>query len=140
VPALKPTLVLDLEQLRDVTLNDDDLMREVLEALIDDTDRQMPLLQAAIRAADVSATMRLAHYSKGACANLGAQAAAATLLNIERCAASGDFGQCTVSLANLAAEVERLRAETIPGRSEAASAALGQQQPDSFGAQRRRVP
>lgn len=107
--------MLDREQLRDVTLNDDDLMREVLAELIDDTSRQLPLLQAAISAADVSATMRLAHYSKGACANLGAQAAAATLLNIERCAASGDFGECTVSLANLAAEVERLRAETTPG-------------------------
>ena len=90
-------------------------MREVLEALIDDTARQMPLLRAAIHAADVSAIMRLAHYSKGACANLGAQAAAATLLKIERSAASGDFSECTVSLANLAAEVERLRVEAVPG-------------------------
>jgi HPt (histidine-containing phosphotransfer) domain-containing protein len=57
----------------------------------------------------------LAHYSKGACANLGAKAAAATLLNIELSAASGDFNGCTVSLANLAAEVVRLRAEPIPG-------------------------
>jgi HPt (histidine-containing phosphotransfer) domain-containing protein len=59
--------------------------------------------------------MRLAHYSKGACANVGAQAAAATLLNIERRAAAGDFSGCTASLANLASEVERLRAEPIPG-------------------------
>jgi HPt (histidine-containing phosphotransfer) domain-containing protein len=108
-------VVLDREQLRDVTLNDDELMREVLEALIDDTTRQMPLLQEAIRAEDVPATLRLAHYSKGACATLGAKAAAATLLNIERSAASGDFSGCTASLANLAAEVERLRAEPVPG-------------------------
>jgi HPt (histidine-containing phosphotransfer) domain-containing protein len=106
---------LDREQLRDVTLNDDALMREVIEALIDDTARQLPLLQAAIRAEDAAGAMRLAHYSKGACANVGAQAAAATLLNIERSAAAGDFSGCTVSLANLASEVERLRAEPIPG-------------------------
>ena len=90
-------------------------MREVIEALIDDTARQLPLLQAAIRAEDAAGAMRLAHYSKGACANVGAQAAAATLLNIERRAAAGDFSGCTVSLANLASEVERLRAEPIPG-------------------------
>jgi HPt (histidine-containing phosphotransfer) domain-containing protein len=108
-------MVLDREQLRDVTLDDDELMREVLGALIDDTTRQLPLLQAAIRAGDVPATLRLAHYSKGACANLGAQAAAATLLHIERSAACGDFSGCAASLANLAAEVERLRAEEIPG-------------------------
>ena len=90
-------------------------MREVIEALIDDTARQLPLLQAAIRAEDAAGAMRLAHYSKGACANVGAQAAAATLLNIERRAAAGDFSGCTASLANLASEVERLRAEPIPG-------------------------
>jgi HPt (histidine-containing phosphotransfer) domain-containing protein len=108
-------VVLDREQLRDVTLNDDELMREVVEALIDDTARQMLLLQAAICARDVPGTMRLAHYSKGACASLGAKAAATTLLHIERSAASGDFSGCAASLANLAAEVERLRAEEIPG-------------------------
>jgi HPt (histidine-containing phosphotransfer) domain-containing protein len=75
----------------------------------------LPLLQAAIRAGDAAATLRLAHYSKGACANLGAQAAAAALLSIERGASSGDFNGCTASLVNLAAEVERLRAEQIPG-------------------------
>ncbi len=108
-------MVLDRDQLRDVTLNDGGLMREVLEALISDTTRQMPLLQAAIRAGDVPATLRLAHYCKGACANLGAQAAAATLLHIEHSAASGDFNGCAASLANLATEVERLRAEESPG-------------------------
>jgi HPt (histidine-containing phosphotransfer) domain-containing protein len=115
VPAPNLTVVLDREQLRDVTLNDDELMREALGALIDDTTRQIPLLQAAIRAGDAPATLRLAHYSKGACANLGAKAAAATLLHIERSAASGDFTGCAGSLANLAAEIERLRAEEIPG-------------------------
>ena len=108
-------MVLDRDQLRDVTFNDDDLMREVVEALISDTTLQMPLLQAAIRAGDVPATLRLAHYCKGACANLGAKAAAATLLHIEYSAASGDFSGCAASLANLATEVERLRAEEFPG-------------------------
>src|SRR5271157_5618347 len=102
-------MVLDRAQLRDVTLDDEDLMREILSALIDDTSRQMPFLESAIRAEDSKKCMRLAHYSKGACANLGANAAAAVLKQIERKAAGREFLACRASLANLAAEIERLR-------------------------------
>jgi len=107
------TTILDREQLRDVTLDDGDLMREILAALIDDTSRQMQLLQAAIREQDPHRCMRLAHYSKGACANVGANAAAAVLQQIERSAASGEFPQCAASLAALALEIDHLRLETI---------------------------
>jgi HPt (histidine-containing phosphotransfer) domain-containing protein len=103
------TIVLDRAQLRDVTLDDEDLMREILAALIDDTSRQMPALESAIREEDSQKCMRLAHYSKGACANVGANAAAAVLKRLEREAADNDFPECRVSLANLAAELERLR-------------------------------
>ena len=101
--------MLDRAQLRDVTLDDEDLMREILAALIDDTSRQMPALESAIREEDSQKCMRLAHYSKGACANVGANAAAAVLKRLEREAADNDFPECRVSLANLAAELERLR-------------------------------
>jgi len=103
------TIVLDRAQLRDVTLDDEDLMREILATLIDDTSRQMPFLESAIREEDTQKCMRLAHYSKGACANVGANAAAAVLKQIERKAAGREFPECRVSLANLATEIERLR-------------------------------
>ena len=105
------TIVLDRAQLRDVTLDDEDLMREILATLIDDTSRQMPFLESAIREEDSQKCMRLAHYSKGACANVGANAAAAVLKRIEREAADHEFPECRVSLASLAAEIERLRFE-----------------------------
>ena len=44
--------ILNQEQLRDITMDDDALMREILGALIDDTTRQMHLLDAAIREQD----------------------------------------------------------------------------------------
>jgi HPt (histidine-containing phosphotransfer) domain-containing protein len=47
-----PSLVLDLHHLKDITLDDDDLMREVVSALIDDTSRQQSMLDAAIREHD----------------------------------------------------------------------------------------
>ena len=105
--------VLDREQLRSVTLEDEELMREVLGALIDDTARQMSLLDAAIRRNDAGETMRLAHYSKGACANVGAQTTAALLQRIERLAARGEFAVCEESLRALGGELEKLREQDV---------------------------
>jgi HPt (histidine-containing phosphotransfer) domain-containing protein len=105
----KESLSLDREQLRDIALDDEELMREVLKALVDDTSRQMQLLDTAIREEDASRCMRLAHYSKGACANLGANIAASILKTIETRAAGRDFEQCRSAMAQLAKEVECLR-------------------------------
>lgn len=106
-----PNIVLDREQLREVTLDDDELMREILEALIDDTSRQIPLLESAIRDQDGPRCARLAHYSKGACANVGAAAAAAVLKTMEHQASGHAFSGCRESLSALVREVDRLRSE-----------------------------
>jgi HPt (histidine-containing phosphotransfer) domain-containing protein len=113
VRASDTTLVLDREQLREVTLEDEDLMRQLLAALIEDTERQMPLLEMAIRNMDGQACARLAHYCKGACSNVGAQAAAAVLAELERHAKGGAMEECGRQLAALATEVDRLRGEEI---------------------------
>ena len=107
------TLVLDRVQLREVTFDDEELMRDLLAALIDDTRRQMPLLDMAIRNADALQCIRLAHYCKGACANVGANAAATVLAELERNARSGAMEECGRQLTVLAAEIDRLRAERI---------------------------
>ena len=106
-------LVLDRAQLREVTLEDDDLMRELLAVLIEDTDRQMPLFDLAIRNVDGPQCARLAHYCKGACANLGADAAFVVLAQLERSANAGRMEECSRQLAVLAIEVDRLRAVEI---------------------------
>ena len=105
---------LDRDQLRDVTLDDPDLMHDILVALINDTSRQISLIESALRLGDAPQCKRLAHYSKGACANLGANAAAELLRSIEQQATAGRFAECEASLAALAAEVDRLRAEVPP--------------------------
>jgi HPt (histidine-containing phosphotransfer) domain-containing protein len=107
------TSVLDRDQLREVTFDDEALMREIVAALVDDTRRQMLLLDAAIREQDVTRCMRLAHYSKGACANVGAQGAAAILKEIETKAASRDFPECRTALGRLAEQVDLLRTEMV---------------------------
>jgi HPt (histidine-containing phosphotransfer) domain-containing protein len=105
--------VLDREQLREVTLDDETLMREILAALVDDTKRQMLLLDTAIREQDAQRCMRLAHYSKGACANVGARGAATILKDIESRAANLDFPECQAALIRLAQEVELLGSEPL---------------------------
>lgn len=107
------TPVLDRAQLRQITLDDDELMRELLVALIADTELQLPLIDTAIRNTDGQGCARLAHYCKGACSNVGATAAARVLAEIERNAKSGEMEECSRQLITLAAEVERLRAEEI---------------------------
>jgi HPt (histidine-containing phosphotransfer) domain-containing protein len=107
------TTVLDRRQLRDITLDDDELMREVLTVLLDDTGKQIALLDLAIRARDPQKTMQLAHYCKGACANVGANAVAAVLNRLEQEAARHSFADCAVSLCNLTQELERLRVVAV---------------------------
>src|SRR5262245_10330254 len=105
------SLTLDFQQLKDITLDDAELMREVLFALIDDTSRQLVLLAGAIRQHDSQRLLRLAHYSKGACANVGANRAAAMLKQIEQDAARSAFDNCSLSLGTLVKEIEQLRRE-----------------------------
>jgi HPt (histidine-containing phosphotransfer) domain-containing protein len=106
-----PTPVLDLEQLREVTLDDAELMREILTTLLDDTALQMDALTSAIGERDPERCKRLAHYCKGACANVGANAAAEVLIRMEQHAAAREFEKCSASLAALGAEMDRLRIE-----------------------------
>jgi HPt (histidine-containing phosphotransfer) domain-containing protein len=103
--------ILDREQLRDVTLNDPELMKEILKTLVDDTSLQLGRLEQAVREANMSQCARLAHYCKGACANVGARRAAAAMLHVERRALAGDIDECAASLAGLVHELELLAGE-----------------------------
>jgi len=111
MPSQITLAVLDLNQLRDVCMEDAELMRELATSLIDDTTSHMPELAEAVELADSPRCARLAHYVKGACANVGAASMAALLKTIEVDAKAGDFGACQVSLASLAAELQKFSAE-----------------------------
>ena len=92
-------------------MDDEELMQEILATLLDDTSTHINKLHAAVTASDSNLCMRLAHYCKGSCSNVGANAAAAVFRNIERQARDLEFQQCTASLAALSMEMERLRVE-----------------------------
>lgn len=92
-------------------MNDQELMREVLGVMLDDTASQLLLLDAAIRTGDLPTCRRLAHYSKGACANVGAGRVAAACQRLEQQASNGEIAACSRSLAELHDELDALREE-----------------------------
>ena len=107
-PAL---MVLDLSQLRNVTLDDVALMREVVCALVTDTSKRIEELRMAIEQSDAPACTRLAHSAQGACGNVGAASMAALFWSVEQQARNGNLTRCQSALTDLLAELEKLRVE-----------------------------
>jgi HPt (histidine-containing phosphotransfer) domain-containing protein len=105
------SIVLDRSQLRSITMDDEDLMKEVVTALLDDASHQIERLDRAIELADAKECARLAHSAYGACGNVGAASLAALFSAVERKAAAGDVADCKPWIANLANELEKLRSE-----------------------------
>jgi len=104
-------VVLDIDQLRNVCMEDSELMRELVTTLIDDASQQIPALTEAVEQADATQCARLAHYVKGACANVGAVSMATLLKQIERSAKAGDLDACRASLNHLTAELQKFSSE-----------------------------
>ncbi len=102
-------VVLDLSQLRNVTLNDEALMREVLRALLSDAAERIRELDLAIAKADTSTCVRVAHSAQGACGNVGAVSLAASFRNLESQAQAGDLDSSSSTLRQLQVELEKLR-------------------------------
>jgi HPt (histidine-containing phosphotransfer) domain-containing protein len=111
MPNKTEVAVLDLDQLRDICMEDQDLMRELVTSLIDDAKAQIPELERAVESADATKCARVAHYVKGACANVGAVSMATILKNIEQSAGEGDFEACRMSVRNLALELQKFSTE-----------------------------
>ncbi|MBI3473160.1 MAG: Hpt domain-containing protein [Candidatus Solibacter usitatus] len=107
--------MLDMAQLRNITMEDQDLMREIVGALVDDAARQIEALREAVERGSAPDCARLAHSARGACGNVGAASMAAIFTDVEYQAKNGDLSRCELQLHSLAVELDKLRtqAETI---------------------------
>jgi len=94
-------------------MDDRDLMRDIVAALLEDTSQQVALIENAIRTQDGQSCVRLAHYSKGACANVGANRAAGLFRRLESEAKQSEFARCGESLAALTGELDALRVASL---------------------------
>ena len=99
--------ILDMEQLKSITMDDPEMMHYLVTALVEDTGKQIAEITQAIEHSDVTRCGRLAHYVRGACANVGAAAMADILRNIETNANQGDLNACRSSLDSLAAALQK---------------------------------
>ncbi|MGH9722316.1 MAG: Hpt domain-containing protein [Bryobacteraceae bacterium] len=105
------TTVLDISQLRNITLDDEDLMREIVSALVEDASHQIDILRQAVERADAQECARVAHSARGACGNVGAASLAALFSAVEQSAKGGDLTVAGNALRSLCDELEKLREE-----------------------------
>jgi HPt (histidine-containing phosphotransfer) domain-containing protein len=103
------TPAIDTEQLFNVTLGDAGMVREIADAVIEDTAAQIALLARAAAEADSANCAAVAHSAKGSCGNIGATALAELFRNAERAARVGDLSACAAMIPRFSLELERLR-------------------------------
>ncbi|MEL6228567.1 MAG: Hpt domain-containing protein [Cyanobacteria bacterium J06627_3] len=101
----------DQEQLEQLSGGDRAFQKELLQLFVADTDNSLSQLEMAISTENPSAVQAMAHYIKGASANIGAVGMSRTAAQLERLAKTGNLKPATTSLRQLQIlheEVKRL--------------------------------
>lgn len=86
-----------------------DLISELIDLYLDDTARQMVLMQKAVVEADERALKRAAHSVKGSSANLGIRRMALLCQELEHLDCGDSFQQANLLLTKIFAEFECVR-------------------------------
>ena len=82
--------VVSIDRLRQVSLDDDEFLLELLEIYLEDAVRQRAGLAQATAASDAQMLAERAHRIKGGASNLGADSLARLCAELERAAKLGD--------------------------------------------------
>jgi len=83
--------VFDVEQLMQITMNDDDLAKEIVKIYIEETLENLQKLRSAIEDENAADARLHSHSIKGASANVGADIIQAKAAQAEMAAKSGDL-------------------------------------------------
>jgi two-component system, sensor histidine kinase and response regulator len=89
VEPVKQSIVFDRPGLVERTMEDEDLLREVVACFLEDAPRLIEGLKEHVRAGDGAAARAQAHGLKGAAANVGGVALSETALAVERAGQAG---------------------------------------------------
>jgi HPt (histidine-containing phosphotransfer) domain-containing protein len=89
-PTTQP-LVINWDRLHQISDGDGEFEVELLHMLAEDVTEQILALQAAVVDHDPAALKHLAHYLKGATANLGLTVMSGLALQLEECAATEQY-------------------------------------------------
>ncbi len=89
-------------------MDDEELIRLVVDGFLEDLPRQITALKAALEARDAPGVERQAHTLKGASANVGGERLREVAYEMEQAARAGDLNAAGIYLAELEAEGMRL--------------------------------
>ncbi len=99
----------DLEVLREATVGDRDLMQELAELYLSDTDLQLRALDDALSNREHDRIHRIAHGLEDASLAVGASPAAAIFAEIDAAVRAGDLDLATAARDRARQEFERVR-------------------------------
>jgi HPt (histidine-containing phosphotransfer) domain-containing protein len=106
-------LTIDRERLHQICDGDGEFELELLQMLAVDVTEQLPILWEAIENQGVNELKNLAHYLKGATANLGINSMSSIALQLEEAAMSNNFGAAKMLFAAFQDQQTQLLA-TLP--------------------------
>ena len=102
----------DPEQLEQLAGGDKAFEKELLKMFVDDTENSLSQLDAAIGLGDQTAVQELAHYIKGASANVGAVGMSQAAAQLETMAKEGNLQTAVDSLQQLQALHDEVKCMT----------------------------
>ena len=101
--------VLNMERLSESAGGDAELMGELIQLYVGDTEEKLVGLAQSVRAGEAIHAGNVAHGIKGACAAVGAEEAAAAFLALERLGRSGETIGLQEALDQATAAFQRAR-------------------------------
>ena len=107
----------DRPSLMERLLEDEDLVRELVDAFLDDTPGQLSALEAAFAGGDILQTERLAHRIKGSAANLSACRLQQVAQALELIARAGNREEAAKLVPLMAGEFLRAKEAMLASRS-----------------------
>jgi CheY-like chemotaxis protein/HPt (histidine-containing phosphotransfer) domain-containing protein len=101
--------VFDREGVFSRLMGDTDLIKTVIRGYIEDIPRQIKKMREKLKVADAVAVSHVAHYIKGASANVGGESLRKVAFEIEKLAKTGDLTATAALMDSLEAEFGRLK-------------------------------
>lgn len=99
----------DMDVLRDATAGDRDLMQELAELFVNDTDLQLKALEDALQNREMDRLRRIGHALRGSCLSIGATPAAEVFKDLEDAAKVGDAARIRAAIDQGVLEFARVR-------------------------------
>jgi len=100
---------INVERLRDVSMEDSDFMIELVDLFLDDMPEQLDCLRTAIEQADSDSTAKAAHRIKGAAGNVGADRLSQICGELEQSSRVAEAAPSQAALAEIELEWGRVR-------------------------------